>query len=151
MSGLPLSETSARLTSRLDARPVLTDDSGLRFQSNMTERQHKAFNQLLNKRVEEAANPSYPFAPVRYAHTREVDSFHEMNTAGQGGKRKVRVTRDQKDPNKVLRVVEKTRIADMNIFSPKRLFDWRVSVSVEMPGMYPARSFTRSTWLALPG
>lgn len=46
------------------------------------------------------------------------------------------MTRDQKNPEKVLRVVEKTRIADMNIFSPKRLFDWRISVSMEMPGEF---------------
>ncbi|ORY61043.1 CYTH-like domain-containing protein [Leucosporidium creatinivorum] len=100
----------------------------------MTINQHKSFNHLLNSRVEEAAHPEYKDAVVRYMHTREVDSFHDVpSPTGSGPKRKVRVTRDQKDPSKVLRVVEKTRIADMNIFSPKRLFDWRISVSVEVP------------------
>lgn len=165
---------------------VLTDDSGLRFQSNMTvvrelpflslfppltvsssslqpsflssrplallhrlllphsstipsppahpltQNQHKSFNRLLNSRVEETAQPSYPHAVVRYAHTREADTFHEVSIPGQP-RRKVRVTRDQKDRNKV-KAVEKVRVADMNIYSPKRAFDWRVSVSLENPG-----------------
>lgn len=33
----------------------------------------------------------------------------------------------------VLAVVEKVRIANMDVRSPKRLFDWRVSVNLEMP------------------
>lgn len=95
--------------------------------------QHKAFNMLLNSRVEEAAQPSYPSARVRYAHTRELDTFHDVPPAPRQSRRKVRVTRDQKDRNKVS-AVEKVRVADMNVFSPKRRFDWRVSVSLEMPG-----------------
>lgn len=145
------------------------DDTGLRFDANMAEvrhpqaeaslspetfdeavadvrhhiwryaqSQHAHFNQLLNMRVEEAAQPSYPHARIRYTHTRELDTFHSV-PAPTGGTRKVRVTRDQKDPTKV-KAVEKVRVADMNIFSPKRLFDWRISVSLEVPGEFaPAR------------
>lgn len=125
------------------------DDTGLRFDANMSENQHAHFNQLLNMRVEESADPSYPHARLRYTHTRELDSFHQVPTPGGGGPpRKVRVTRDQKDPTKV-RAVEKIRVADMNIYSPKRLFDWRVSVSLEIPsqshslpicGTFPVRT-----------
>ena len=45
------------------------------------------------------------------------------------------MTRDQKDPTTTtkVRAVEKIRVADMNVYSPKRLFDWRVSVSLEIP------------------
>lgn len=181
----------------LGARPslaVLTDDTGLRFESNMTvvrparpsspliylaltssrpprplparprppsslpfdfdlrtfatpprlaappdsppphpQNQHKAFNMLLNSRVEEAAQPAYASARVRYAHTRELDTFHDVPAHQGQPRRKVRVTRDQKDKTKV-HAVEKVRVADMNVFSPKRRFDWRVSVSLEMPG-----------------
>lgn len=102
-----------------------------------TQNQHKAFNLLLNSRVEESAHPSYPAAPVRYAHTRELDTFHDVTLPGGGGRRKVRVTRDQKDKSRVS-AVEKVRVADMNVFSPKRRFDWRVSVSLEMPGACPS-------------
>ncbi|KAI5474365.1 hypothetical protein MNV49_003488 [Pseudohyphozyma bogoriensis] len=113
---------------------ILTDDTGLRFESNMTVNQHKGFNQLLNSRVEESASPSYTYAPIRYSHTYETDTFHEVS--GQGPRRKVRLTKNQKDP-KLSRCVEKTRIADMNIFSPKRMFDWRISVNLEQPAPAP--------------
>lgn len=84
--------------------------------------------------MQETAQPDYPSSRVRYAHTREVDTFHEVPIPGGSGRRKIRVTRDQRDETKVLRVLQKERIADMNVFSPKRLFDWRLSVSMELPG-----------------
>ncbi|GAA5837669.1 hypothetical protein JCM11251_002290 [Rhodosporidiobolus azoricus] len=117
---------------------ILTDDTGLKFQSNMTVNQHRSFNLLLNSRVESTASSSYPYAQVRYAHTREIDSFHELSPAQAGGgpKRKVRLTRDQKG-QKPPKAVEKVRVADMNIYSPKRMFDWRVSVSLENPAPLP--------------
>ncbi|GAA5877630.1 hypothetical protein JCM8547_007125 [Rhodosporidiobolus lusitaniae] len=125
----------ARVHLPVPIEAILTDDTGLRFQSNMTVNQHKSFNRLLNSRVEESAHPSYPFAAVRYAHTREADTFHEVFTPGQG-KRKVRVTKDQKG-QRAAKAVEKVRVADMNVYSPKRMFDWRVSVSLENPAPLP--------------
>ncbi|GAA5874737.1 hypothetical protein JCM1840_000419 [Sporobolomyces johnsonii] len=122
---------------------ILTDDTGLRFESNMTVNQHKSFNRLLNSRVEESATPSYPFAPVRYAHTRELDTFHTVAVPGGQGPKKVRVTTDQKTKNKV-KAVEKVRVANMNIWSPKRCFDWRVSVSLEIPAPIPDAPPTHS-------
>ena len=105
----------------------------------MSQRQHKHFNTLLNRRVEASASSSYTGSPIRYAHTREVDSFHPLTS-----NRKVRVTRNQKT-GMVERVVEKTRVADMNIMSPKRCFDWRISVSLENQGLsFPLSSLTRS-------
>ncbi|GAA5974638.1 hypothetical protein JCM11641_007035 [Rhodosporidiobolus odoratus] len=112
---------------------ILTETDGLRFQSNMTVNQHKSFNRLLNSRVEESAAPTYPHAPVRYAHTREIDTFHTAPSSSTG---KVRVTTNQKDRSR-RKAVEKVRVADMNIFSPKRMFDWRVSVSLENPAPIP--------------
>ena len=46
------------------------------------------------------------------------------------------MTKDEKDRDKptAKACVEKTRVADMNIFSPKRGFDFRISISVETPG-----------------
>lgn len=98
--------------------------------------QHQGFNHLLNSRVEETAHPIYPASRVRYAHTREVDTFHDVVVPGRSGKRKIRVTRDQRDETKILRILQKERIADMNVYSPKRLFDWRLSVSMELPGEF---------------
>lgn len=111
--------------------PVLTDDTGLRFQSNMTITQHKAFNQLLNARVVETSHPSYPHSRIAYSHTHELDTFHTTQE-----KRKIRVTKNEKKPNdtSLWKAVEKVRVADMNVYSPKRCFDWRVSISLENPG-----------------
>ena len=32
-------------------------------------------------------------------------------------------------------VIEKVRVADLAIYSPKRLFDWRISINMEIPRM----------------
>lgn len=66
------------------------------------------------------------------------------------------MTRDQKDPTTTtkVRAVEKIRVADMNVYSPKRLFDWRVSVSLEIPSACGFTSFHQSgacVKLILPG
>ena len=37
--------------------------------------------------------------------------------------------------------VLKARIADMNVYSPKRIFDFRISISTEIPGWFPAPVF----------
>ncbi|GAA6006685.1 hypothetical protein JCM11491_003144 [Sporobolomyces phaffii] len=128
---------------------ILTDDTGLRFQSNMTVSQHKHFNQLLNARVVETSHPSLAASQSRiaYSHTHELDSFHTTPD-----RRKIRVTRNVDDkkrppssngngngngthapPARDWRAIEKVRVADMNVFSPKRCFDWRVSISLENP------------------
>ena len=83
-----------------------------------------------------------------YKHTRETDTFHELTQAGalalppsiasglninprHASKSKVRITTDQKT-GKVLAKIIKTRVADIHIHSPRTLFDWRISVNVEM-------------------
>lgn len=97
----------------------------------------------MNARVEECADPSYSHARLRYTHTRELDSFHTVPSDVPGEPAlKVRVTRDQKDPSKV-RAVQKVRVADMNIHSPKRLFDFRVSVSLEIPSTPKALDYQK--------
>ena len=104
------------------------------------QRQHHHFNQILNMRATEAAHPTYTGAPIRYVHTREIDSFYPSSNPSKapgGGRAKIRVTRDEKSgqlkeggkPS-----IEKSRVADMNVFSPKRGFDFRISISVEEPG-----------------
>jgi hypothetical protein len=83
--------------------------------------------------------------PMGYVHLRERDSFYELPhdkhhllpatmraTLNPRHKARVRVTTDQRT-GKVLNKIVKTRIADMNVYSPKTPFDWRVSVNMEMP------------------
>ena len=83
-----------------------------------------------------------------YKHTRETDTFYELTQAGalalpqsiasglninprHANKSKVRITTDQKT-GEVLAKIIKARVADIDIYSPRTVFDWRVSVNVEM-------------------
>ena len=113
--------------------------------------QHKAFNQFLNEAVRQSNNRApnrKPRIPMEYKHTRETDTFYELTQAGalalppsiasglninprHANKSKVRITTDQKT-GKVLAKIIKTRLADIDIYSPRTLFDWRISVNVEM-------------------
>lgn len=79
-----------------------------------------------------------------YKHTRETDTFFELSQNGllalpaslnvnprNANKVKVRVTHDQKTGKELAKIV-KTRLADMDIYSPQNQADWRISVNVEM-------------------
>lgn len=141
------------------SKTVLTDTTFARFESNMTLRQHHHFNTILNMRAEEAARPEYTGAPIRYVHTREIDAFYDPGRSssssshnndssssssgggsgggGGGGRQKIRVTRDERTGQVKAggkACIRKSRVADMNVFSPKRSFDFRISISVEQSG-----------------
>lgn len=67
---------------------------------------------------------------MRYERQQEVDCFHRM-PEGRGS---VRVTRDAKTMIvKENGIMSKKRLADINIFSPNRSLDYRISVNVEVP------------------
>ncbi|KAG8904789.1 mRNA-capping enzyme subunit beta [Tulasnella sp. 403] len=128
-----------RINLPVSSETILAPDyPEIRFSSNMTVQQYAQYNQALNKLVERANQPTYPNARIRYEHARMVDTFHTP-VAGSGfgsGSGKIRVTTDAKT-GEVKECVQKTRIADLNIYSPKRKLDWRVSVSTETPVPLP--------------
>ena len=82
-----------------------------------------------------------------YVHTYEIDTFYDMSQSGalnlpksirsQIDPRnprtipKVRVTHNRKTGEEIAKIV-KARVADIDIYSPRTAFDWRVSVNVEM-------------------
>ena len=163
-------EIEAKLGQIIDQRtndrlslPVMTEtilshaDPNIRtkFQSSMTERQHKFLNDFLNKALLASQPPragaSLPAGPPRkridYVHTRERDTFYELNqaaalqlpsairnlTTGTRGhlKPRLRVTTEAKTGRELAKIV-KARFKDIEVFSPKTPFDWRVSINVEM-------------------
>lgn len=92
---------------------------------------------------------------MTYVHTKEKDTFFELpadrykslppsilETLNPRHKLRVRVTTDLKT-GQITKKIVKARIADLNVYSPKTAFDWRVSVNMEMPyegemeGLYP--------------
>lgn len=81
---------------------------------------------------------------MEYVHTRERDRFYELPQAALATlplsirphingrhKIKVRVTTDQKT-GQVLAKIVKVRIADLDVYSPRTAFDWRLSINLEM-------------------
>jgi mRNA capping enzyme, beta chain len=87
---------------------------------------------------------SKPRIAMTYVHTRERDTFYELPPRTQMAlppsiraqlnprhRAKVRVTTDQKS-GKTLAKIIKARVADLDIYSPCTLFDWRISVNLEM-------------------
>lgn len=90
--------------------------------------QHKHFNTLLNNLKTSSANSATSFD---YAHLRLVDSFYP--DPGPGGK--IRVTRDERS-GEVQACVRKLRLGSLDVYSPKRAADWRISVNLEVPGMF---------------
>jgi hypothetical protein len=95
------------------------------------QQQHKHFNTRLNELKMASAQPSFPSTPLNYSHLHLVDSFYK--TENPHDKEKIRVTRDEKT-GAVIECMRKIRLGDLNIYSPKRAADWRVSVNLEVPG-----------------
>ncbi|KAL8714562.1 MAG: hypothetical protein Q9220_001510 [cf. Caloplaca sp. 1 TL-2023] len=139
--------------------PVLTEsllshnDPNLRtaFRSSMTAAQHHALNKFLNQALQRSNAPPPPGEPPRkprvpltYVHKRETDTFYElspnaMNTLppsiqaylDRRNKPKVRITTDQVSGQVTAKII-KVRVSDIEVYSPQTLFDWRVSVSLEV-------------------
>lgn len=126
----------------------------IQFRSSMNDRQHRLINDFLNHCFK-AANAGQERLPMTYVHTKEKDTFFELpadrykslppsilETLNPRHKLRVRVTTDLKT-GQITKKIVKARIADLNVYSPKTAFDWRVSVNMEMPyegemeGLYP--------------
>lgn len=87
---------------------------------------------MLNELQHRSSEPSHPASPLEYRHFKLVDSFYTFDNPRD--REKIRVTREEKTGT-VIEVTKKVRLGDLNIHSPKRSADWRVSVSLEVPGM----------------
>jgi len=111
----------------------LAPDLDIRFESNMTGQQHKHYNVLLNDLKERPVQPS---SPLSYQHLYLVDSFYPY----EGNEReKIRVTRNERT-GAVMESMRKIRLGDLNIYSPRRPVDWRISVNLEVPVQHPVGS-----------
>ncbi|KAG8214630.1 CYTH-like domain-containing protein [Butyriboletus roseoflavus] len=129
-----------RITGKRISLPVLVetillpDGIDLRFESNMSAMQHKHFNTILNELQRHSSEPSHPASPLVYKHFKLVDSFYTSDSPRD--REKIRVTREEKTGT-VTEVTKKVRLGDLNIHSPKRAADWRVSVNLEVPVPHP--------------
>ncbi|TCD70742.1 mRNA-capping enzyme subunit beta [Steccherinum ochraceum] len=123
--------TGQRLQLPVLVETILTPNSiDSRFESNMTLAQHKHFNSILNNLKTFSAQPGHTSAPLEYTHLHLVDTFYQPDSTRD--KDKVRVTRDEKSGT-VLECMQKVRLGNLDVYSPKRAADWRISVNMEIP------------------
>ena len=76
--------------------------------------------------------PSHVGSPLNYSHRYLVDSFYSADSSDRD---KIRVTRDEKT-NDILECMRKVRLGNLDIYSPKRAADWRISVNLEVPSAF---------------
>lgn len=109
-----------------------------RFESNMSMKQHRIYNKLLNDLIAYSAQNLPQHERMAYQHRKETDSFYDEVSESTGQKEHIRVTRDNETqdivPNGVIR---KTRIADLNVFCPTQPYDYRISINTETPTSLP--------------
>lgn len=110
-------------------------------------------NAFLNKAFIDSQNPkghavkphTKPRIPMSYIHTRECDTYYELSQAGyqslpksinqmlnsrRHSKPKARITTDQKTGRLLAKVI-KVRVADLDVYSPKTDYDFRISINLE--------------------
>ncbi|KAL0074063.1 CYTH-like domain-containing protein [Phycomyces blakesleeanus] len=105
-----------------------------KFESDMPLEQHKHFNQLLNDRTNKSQVKDYKGERIAYKHTRETDRFFPLPQS----RNNIRVTTDQQTGKVVPNgIIEKKRLADLNIHSPANALDYRISVNLEIPRKKP--------------
>jgi hypothetical protein len=92
------------------------NSSDWNFTSSMSLNQHAHLNKFLNTQV-------HPQSPVKYLHTYMQDIIYPNGT---------RVSRDTKS-GKVVGIMSKKRISDIEIYCPLSRFDYRISVNLEIP------------------
>ncbi|CEI88299.1 hypothetical protein G6F70_004363 [Rhizopus microsporus] len=108
-------------------------ERNVRFQTNMSLEQHRHFNKLLNDMVNKTQAKDYKGERIRYKHTNEIDKFYDIpNSKGRW-----RVTVDQQGQIVPNGIIEKERVADLNVHAPNQPLDFRISINVEHPRPKP--------------
>jgi len=136
-----------RMSGQRPKLPVLVetilapDILDLRFESNMSQNTHKHYNELLNKLKLTSSEPGYPSSPLAYTHLHLLDAFYPSESPRD--REKIRVTRDERTGD-VIECVKKVRLRDLNVYSPKRAADWRVSVNLEISVPVPVGAPTHT-------
>ncbi|KAL9538324.1 hypothetical protein MBANPS3_011017 [Mucor bainieri] len=105
-----------------------------RFESNMPLEQHRHFNKILNDMVNKTQAREYRGERIKYKHTIETDKFYEIPHT----RKKLRVTTESATGKIVPNgIIEKVRVADLNIHAPNQALDFRISINRELPRTKP--------------
>ncbi|KAE8258319.1 hypothetical protein A4X13_0g1759 [Tilletia indica] len=140
---------------------LLENTDGIRFVSELGIHHHSAMNKLMNQLVTYTNAKGYQGSKVVYKRQEEIDYFHKiepgmlppavLESLGplnlDGKEDKIRVTRDNKDGKaKSDHAMVKRRIASLEVFCPKRLYDYRISINTETPVPLPPPSSAAMFW-----
>lgn len=122
---------------------------------------HKGLNDFLNHAIawnRQSIAKGDRLYPIEYAHPIEWDEYSELTAegraavqhlAGWGNSKhrvKVRRTFDKKTGDMKAQII-KTRVADLEVFNPNDLFDYRISISLETPWNGPDSHLMTNTEL----
>lgn len=131
LSSMSLTPTCPRLVNRCFRGVIRVVSHGLTAANSpgslSPQGTHRHFNhQILNPAFTASQQSPHPIA---YTHLHELDTFVALPGAGN---RKVRIRRNKKT-GQIVDIVEKRRLADLNVYCPMRRFDYRLSISEEIP------------------
>lgn len=121
--------TNRRLELPILNETILSDSSGIRFESNMSSDEHRHYNTMLNSLCPPDLTGQRP--TIKYKRHQEVDYFYASSSRGE----KVRVTKDFNTRRiKERGSVIKKRLANLEVYCPNRAFDYRISINLEIQG-----------------
>lgn len=138
-------ETDERIDLPVTAETFLKPNSiRTRFQSKMTQEQHKTINDFLNTETRRASHTEGRI-PIQYEHRYEIDTLYEapddflaslppnitaLASRFHHRRPRVRVTRDTRT-GKVKEMISKFTVAHLEAFCPQDVLDYRVTVNFE--------------------
>lgn len=148
--------TNSRLRGYHDTETIVkTQAMDISFASAMTMEEHKRMNMYLNKQVQESNAPGSARPPIRYQHTKEVDTLYNLGQeqfatlpdmakrliSASGVRQRIRVTRDQKT-GEVIRSMIKVKMLNLEISSPQTTWDYRIGINIEINYTGPVENLT---------
>ncbi|CAH7686882.1 CYTH-like domain-containing protein [Phakopsora pachyrhizi] len=126
---------------------ILENDGSYRFESDMSSKQHQRLNKILNCRVQEIESVRAK-KEIDYKHLRECDEFYENQVRvsrewlqqGQDGQSSQGSSHRNHSAGQIKRCIVKQKLGHLDICSPNRSFDFRISVNLERPVAIPNES-----------
>lgn len=129
--------SGSRLAIGVSTECIYTDNSAIRFELSVHEagwREMKSFMDELEKQYQEESrrDPTKPRKKFAMTETDNIDFFYTHSERNERPK-KIRITKDQLLNPPRYAGVEKKRLSDIHIFNPSSMFDFRISLSLELP------------------
>lgn len=129
--------SGSRLAVGVSSECIYTDSSAVRFELSVHEegwKEMKAFIDELEKQYqkEQRKDPTKPRKKFATTETDNIDFFY-TNTERNERPQKIRITKDQLLSPPRFAGIEKKRLSDIHVHNPSSMFDFRLSLSLEIP------------------